>query len=68
MADRTGQWFYWARNGDTRGRGRNREIYYRGEWISQQGEETVIRGDQAAARTAANPDYARAQRALRRRR
>jgi hypothetical protein len=68
VTDRTGQWFYLARNGDTRGRGRNREIYYRGEWVSARGEETVIRGDQAATRSAANPDYEKAQRVLRRRR
>jgi len=68
MTDRTGQWFYFARDGDTRGRGRNRQIYYRGEWVSKQGEETVIRGDQATTRMAANPDYEKAERALRRRR
>jgi hypothetical protein len=57
----------WPADGDTRGRGRNREIYYRGEWVSPQGEETVIDGDQARTRVAANPDYAKARRALRRR-
>lgn len=67
MTDRTGQLFYWAKNGDTRGSGRNRQIYYDGEWQSPKGEETVIRGDQAKVKMSANPDYKKAQRALRRR-
>lgn len=67
MADRTGQWFYLARDGDHRGRGRNREIYYRGEWLSARGEETVISGGQAATRMSANPDYRKALKAFRRR-
>jgi hypothetical protein len=60
--------FFWPKNGDTRGRGRHREIYYAGEWVSSRGEETVIRGDQVSVRMAANPDYEKAQRASRRRR
>lgn len=67
MADRTGPLVFWARNGDTRGKGRNREIYYRGEWLSAKGEETVIRGDQAKVKVSKNPDYKKALRALRRR-
>jgi len=57
----------WPKNGDTRGRGRDRQIYYRGEWQSPRGEETVISGDQARTRMSANPDYEKAQRAARRR-
>lgn len=57
----------WPRNGETRGSGRNKQIYYNGEWQSPKGEETVIRGDQASVRMATNPDWKGAQRAARRR-
>lgn len=57
----------WPCNGDTRGHGRNREIYYRGEWISSRAEVAEVQGDQVVTRSAANPDYPKAQRAARRR-
>ena len=58
----------WPRDGDVRGSGKNRQIYYRGEWQSPRGEDTVVRGDQVVIRMVANPDYRKAERASRRRR
>ena len=59
--------FLWRRNGDTRGKGRTLEIYYRGEWISKKADVAIVKGDRVTYKQVANPDYRKAARIAKRR-
>lgn len=58
---------WWPRNGDVRGEGRNREVYYHGEWHSKKADDYVVKGDQVKYKQVTDPDYKRGMRIARRR-